>query len=303
MEKLKNAALALLLALFAAALLRYPAEAADAARQALALCLETVLPTLFPFFVLASLVVATGAAEGFSRALEPFMRPLFYLSGAGAGALALGLAGGYPVGARTVAELYRGGSLSKPEAERLLSFCNNAGPGFILGICGGVVLRSTRAGLYLYLVHVAAAVLTGVALRRCTLMECAASRPRHRMRKTPFAAAFPGAVRDSFAAVWSVCGFVALFAVVLRFVSLLLPGRVLLTGLLELTNGVLSLRADRGGFILCAVFLGWGGLSVHAQTLSVLDGTDLSPRLYFLGKATQAALSAPLALWVSRWLY
>lgn len=303
MEKLKNAALALLLVLFAAALVRYPNEAADAARQALTLCLETVLPSLFPFFVLASLVVASGAAEGLSRALEPFMRPLFYLSGAGAGALALGLAGGYPVGARTVAELYRGGALSKPEAERLLSFCNNAGPGFILGICGGAVLRSTRAGLYLYLVHVASAILTGVALRRCTVMECAAPRPSRRTRKTPLTAAFPNAVRDSFAAVWSVCGFVVLFAVVLRFVSLLLPGRVLLTGLLELTNGVLSLPADRGGFVLCAVFLSWGGLSVHAQTLSTLDGTDLSPRLYFLGKATQAALSAPLALWVSRWLY
>ena len=303
MDRMKNTALFLLLALFGAALAFYPAEASDAARQGLALCLQTVLPSLFPFFVLSSLLIASGAADGLSRTLEPFMRPLFYLSGAGAGALALGLAGGYPVGARTAAELYRRGALSKPEAERLLSFCNNSGPGFILGVCGGAVLHNPRAGAYLYLVHTASAVLTGVLLRRRTVMECAAARPRRRAQGKPLAAVFPAAVRDSFAASWSVCGFVVIFAVILRFVTLLLPGRVLLVGFIELTNGVLSLPAGRGGFVLCAVFLGWGGLSVHAQTLSVLDGTDLSPRLYFLGKATQAALSAPLALWVSRWLY
>lgn len=303
MEKVKNALLLLLLALFAAALVLFPAEASEAAREGLSLCLRTVLPSLFPFFVLSSLLIAAGGADALSHALEPVMRPMFYLSGAGASALALGLAGGYPVGARTVAELYRDGRLSKTEAERLLSFCNNAGPGFILGICGGAVLQSVRAGLYLYLVHVASAILTGVMLRRLTLPDYSAARARRGGKGKNLAIAFPAAVRDSFAAVWSVCGFVVLFAVVLRLVTIALPQRPLLTGFIELTNGVMGLRADRGGFVLCAVFLGWGGLSVHAQTLSVLDGTNLSSRLYFLGKATQAALSAPLALMVSNWLY
>lgn len=303
MEKLKNAALLLLLALFAAALLLYPAGAADAARQALALCLETVLPSLFPFFVLSSLLVSLGGADALGRALEPLMRPLFGLGGAGAAAFALGLVGGYPVGARTAAELYRGGALSRAEAERLLSFCSNAGPGFILGICGAAVLHSARAGAYLYLVHVASAVLTGVLLCRLSAAEPAPSPARGRAQAVRLAGAFPAAVRDSFAAAWSVCGFVVLFAVVMRPVSALLPGRALLAGMIELTNGVLALAPGRDGFVRCAVLLGWGGVSVHAQTLSVLDGTGLSPRRYFLGKAVQAALSAPLALLAAARLY
>lgn len=303
MEKAKNLSLIFLLALFAAALILYPAEASDAARQGLSLCLQTVLPSLFPFFVLSSLFIASGAADSLGRALAQFMRPLFLLSGDGAAALVLGLTGGYPVGARIAAELYRAGTLSKPEAERLLSFCNNAGPGFILGVCGGAVLQNARAGLYLYLVHVTSAVLTGVALRGLSTTERAASPLSRKKEATSLAAAFPAAVRDSFAAAWSVCGFVVLFAVALRFAALLFPGHVLLLGFIELTNAVLSLPPDRSGFVLCAVFLGWGGLSVHAQTLSVLDGTGLSARFYFLGKITQAALSAPLALWISSWLY
>ncbi len=303
MEKLKNAALALLLALFAAALLLYPAEAAEAARQGLALCLQTVLPSLFPFFVLSSLLVSSGGADALGHVLEPLMRPLFNLSGAGAAAFALGLVGGYPVGARTAAELYRSGALSRSEAERLLSFCSNAGPGFILGVCGAAVLQSARAGAYLYLVHVASAVLTGVLMRRLPGAERAPSPPRGSTQSVRPAAAFPNAVRDSFAAAWSVCGFVVLFAVIVRPVSALLPGRALPIGLLELTNGVLMLSPGQSGFVHCAVLLGWGGLSVHAQTLSVLDDTELSAKRYLLGKTMQAALSAPLAWIASEMLF
>lgn len=304
MERLKDASLFLLLGACAAGLVLFPAESAEAAREGLRLSLETVLPSLFPFFVLSSLAISSGVADQLAHALERFMRPLFSISGAGAGALILGLVGGYPVGARTTAELYRGGSLAKSEAERLLAFCNNAGPGFLLGICGGAVFQSARAGLYLYLVHVAAALLTGVALRRAGIAGAPASEPRRaKTARRRFAAAFPAAVKDSFLAVWSVCGFVVLFAVLLRFLTLLAPmgvdeGRAypLLLGLVELTNGVMALPNGRGGFVLCAALLAWGGLCVHAQTLSVLEDSGLSTKYYFAGKLLQAAFSVPLAL-------
>lgn len=315
LERLKTILFCLLLAAFAAALICFPGESAEAARQGLRLCFQSVLPSLFPFFVLSSLFTASSAADALAHALSPVMRPLFGLSGAGASALALGLVGGYPVGARTAAELRRTGALSPAEAEHLLGFCNNAGPGFILGVCGGTVFASPRAGVYLCLVHAAAAMLTGIALRRIAPAASAVRDNRAASSKAPRSSrrsvgAFPAVVRDAFAAVWSVCGFVVLFAVLLRLITLLLPDGAaaqwwypLLLGGVELTNGVAALPADRRGFVLCAVLLGWGGLSVHAQTLSVLEDTGLSARRYLLGKTLQAALSAPLALLAARWVF
>ncbi len=284
LETVKNVLLGALLALFAAALLCFPSEAAGAARGALALCFRSVLPSLFPFFVLSSLLVALGAADAFARVLRPVMRPLFGLSGAGALALALGLVGGYPVGARTTAELYRGGGLSKSEAETLLGFCNNAGPGFMLGVCGASALQNARAGAYLCLVHAAAALLAGPLLCRAPpapARGCAPERvpprPARVKRNVPRsrASAFTASVRDSFAAVWSVCGFIVIFAVILRFLTLLLPAGAenatwypLPLGAVELTSGVLAVAPDRGGFVLCAALLGWGGASVQAGAIS-----------------------------------
>ncbi|MFR0770562.1 MAG: hypothetical protein ACLSHO_14075 [Dysosmobacter sp.] len=73
--------------------------------------------------------------------------------------------GGYPIGARTAAELYASGDLTRQEAERLLTFCNNSNPVFLISVLGVGVFGSVRAGLWLWLIHVCAALLTGLLFR------------------------------------------------------------------------------------------------------------------------------------------
>ena len=107
-------------ALAASALVISPGEAINGAKDGLALCFNVIVPSLFPFFVLSSLVVDLGLAAYLGRAMEGLMRPLFRVSGSCAAAVALGFIGGYPVGARTALQLYQQGLCSKPEAERLL---------------------------------------------------------------------------------------------------------------------------------------------------------------------------------------
>ena len=48
------------------------------------------------------------------------------------------------------------------DGKPLLAFCNNAGPGFLLGVCGAGMFSSSRAGAALYLSHVAAALCAGL---------------------------------------------------------------------------------------------------------------------------------------------
>lgn len=263
------------------ALLLLPEVSAQAARDAMLLCAQTLIPSLFPFFVLSSLLIACGASELLSALLSPLMRPLFGLSGTGAAALALGLCGGYPVGARTAAELVENGALSQEEGERLLAFCNNAGPGFLLGVCGAGVFSSSRAlppvphGTY----------------------------PHKSAKAQHLSTAFPAAVQNALTGCLNVSAFVVFFTVLARLLLHFLPEAfasslpcALLLGFLELTSGVLSLPCSRAGFLACAALLGWGGMSVHCQTLSVLAATPLSARYYLKGKVLQALLSLLLAL-------
>lgn len=285
------------------ALLLESAESAQAARDALFLCAQTVIPSLFPFFVLSSLLISCGGSELLSFLFTPLMRPLFSLSGAGAAALALGLCGGYPVGARTAAELTASGALSREEGERLLAFCNNAGPGFLLGICGGAVFCSPRIGAALYLIHAAAALFTGIVfchtrppLTRGEMKHGAGAAQPHS------SSSFSAAVQSALAGILNVCAFVVFFSVLSHLLLRTLPTdlpplfRALLLGFLELTGGITALPNSRAGFLSCAVLLAWGGLSVHFQTFSALASSPLTAKYYLRGKLMQSLFSLLLAL-------
>ena len=279
-----------------ALLLLCSADAAQAVRDALALCAQSVIPALFPFFVVSSLFIDLGCAAVLGRSLAPIMHRLFGVSGAGGTAFLLGIIGGYPVGGRTAGELYRSGQCEREECERLLAFCNNAGPSFILGIAGLGCFGSVIVGAWLYLIHVGAAVMVGLLFR-------STSRQMGRPEKTEtprWADALIQAVRGGAMSMVNICAFVVFFLVILRLFSRftgIQHGAIL--GIVEMTNGILRLANDRRGFIWAAGLLGWGGLSVHCQTAAVLSGSGLSLKRYFIGKALQAAISMAAAWPVS----
>lgn len=106
-QRYRDLLLGLGLLLAAGALVLWPNQAMEAARSGLALCGNVIIPSLFPFFVLSSLVVELGMSRYLGRLLQPVMAPLFRVNGACAAALALGIVGGYPVGARTAISLYQ----------------------------------------------------------------------------------------------------------------------------------------------------------------------------------------------------
>ena len=108
------------------ALLLLPEISAQAARDAMLLCAQTLIPSLFPFFVLSSLLIACGASELLSALLSPLMRPLFGLSGAGAAALALGIGvQNFPEGAAVALPLRQAGK--------------KRGEAFLAGVLSGAV--------------------------------------------------------------------------------------------------------------------------------------------------------------------
>ena len=240
---------------------------------------------------------AAPAAAPKTRSLR---RPLL-VAAAIAAALLLGLIGGYPVGARTAAALVRQGALTPQEGGRLLTFCNNAGPAFAVGVAGGTVFSSGQIGVYLYLIHVAAALAAGLLL--CRRGSSSAAAPPPAPVRTGLAQRFLSAVTDAAAAMGRVCAFVVFFLVLLRLAETATgPWSAPAAGFMELTNGILRLTPDRGGFVLAAALLGWGGLSVHCQTAAVLGGSGISMRWYLPAKAMQGAVSAVLAAAVWSWV-
>lgn len=268
--------------------------AAAAAGEGLALCASSVIPALFPFLAVSSMLMSMGLGELLAAPLSGLMA-LYGLPGEAAAAPVLGLIGGYPTGARTAAGLYRDGVLTRSETEQLLAFCSNANPAFLITVLGVGIFGSVRVGVWLWIIHITAALTTGLLVGRHKGGASARAR-RSVFRAARFSDALVEGVRSALQGTLNVCAFVVFFRV------LALPLRrmggtagMILAGMTELFSAVSLLPAGRTGFIFAAGFAGWGGVSVLCQTAALLSGTGLSLRYHLRGKALQGILSAALA--------
>ncbi|ADU51050.1 sporulation integral membrane protein YlbJ [Thermaerobacter marianensis DSM 12885] len=147
------------------AMVVYPETAFSAAVAGLKVWWDIVFPALLPFFIGAQILMALGVVHFMGVMMEPFMRPLFNVPGAGAFVVAVGLASGYPLGAVITARMRQQGLLSKTEAERLMSFSNTADPLFMAGAVAVGMFGTAAVAGPIMAAHYIGALLTGLALR------------------------------------------------------------------------------------------------------------------------------------------
>lgn len=140
-------------------------EAFSAALEGLKIWWGIVFPSLLPFFVIAEILMGLGVVHFLGVLLEPLMRPVFKVPGVGSFALAMGLASGYPIGAKITSNLRRKKLCSKTEAERLLSFTCTANPSFMLGAVAVGMFHRADLGLLIAATHYLSSIIVGFLLR------------------------------------------------------------------------------------------------------------------------------------------
>ena len=72
---------------------------------------------------------------------------------------------GYPTGPKLIASLYNEGSITKVEGQRMLAFCNNSGPLFMIGTVGIGILGNPKAGYIIAISHLLGSLLLGIIFR------------------------------------------------------------------------------------------------------------------------------------------
>ena len=262
------------------------------AREGVELCICTVIPSLFPFLLLSSLLNASflGATGTLLRPLNKFCR----IPNGAEPLLLIGLLGGYPVGAKNIQAAFIGGQLSKSDSIRMLSFCNNAGPAFIFGFLSPIFDNKWLLVL-LWGIHILSALLTCLFLPGNPVGVC-----KPRPSKAPnITIAMESALKSSAL----ICGWVVIFRVLIGFFTRwflwMVPKevQVIFTGLLELTNGCAGLKeipSTTLRFILAELFLSFGGLCVLMQTAAV--SAPLPVCSYIKGKLIQTTISLFLSV-------
>jgi len=263
--------------------------ALQGAEEGIRLCVRCVIPSLFPLLVLSILLTQSLS---FPDKIGLLSRILGIPRGS-EGILLTGLIGGYPVGAQSIAIAHQNGSLSRRQGHRMLGFCSNAGPAFLFGMCGPLFTKPWIPWL-LWGIHILSALLTGFLLPEKDAGEAKVIPGK----SYPLSLIMNQAVKT----MGAICGWIVLMRIVLvilkRWILWLLPQhiQVFITACLEIANGCQALEQipDEGNrFLLCAWMLGFGGLCVWMQTVSVVG--ELGTGMYVPGKLIQGSLSGILA--------
>lgn len=241
-----------------------------AGQDGLHLIATAVLPVLFPFFVLTTLILNLTAST------RPWLVTL------------LAYCSGYPNGARLTQNLYRQQKIDLTQAQHLCIITSTPSPIFVIATAGTVFLHDTKLGCVIFLCSIIAAMLNGFLWKQ----------RRHKANTTPlpptphttqpprFFQAFSDALASSTTAIVNVCGVVLFFYICARLCHL----PPVLAGLLEMTTGVAATTNP----LLIQFFVSFGGLSVAMQQQIFMQSFQIKFPTYLAYKTTHGILACAL---------
>lgn len=304
-----------------------PTVSINSAKEGLDLWFNILVPSLFPFFILSELLISLKFVDFFGNLLKPIIKPVFNVPGQGAFPLIMSVMSGYPVGIKLTSRLREENIITREEGNRLICFVSTSGPLFILGAVLIGMLNSPKLGPLLILPHYLGAITLGLLFSKIKQKSRNGNTKKDVFKKNNFynnldnlsttkpsiGLLISKSIKDSIDSILLIGGFVIIYSVVIEllfiskaFNSVILVGtnfldiqpdlmKGIIAGIIELTTGCKRIAASNLNIIIkilvCNFLIGWGGLSIHSQSISFISLTDLNSYLYLFSKFLHGILS------------
>jgi len=291
-------------------LLRNPIIVLESVLSSLRLCGTLLIPSLFPLMAASDIAVESGAIEKITKPFSSVTSKILGVKKEAAAPYFLGLVGGYTTSVGSALSLYRSGRISKDDCERMIALSSLPSLSFLTSFVGSGVFDNTTVGWILWITTVLSTLILGAITQKRNKKECCRPNPKD-INPLPINRLSPSkilvnAISHSASAMLLICACVVFFSTLIAALSFPLeslgvPDNIqrLILGSLEITNGVeqcISIDSLQGRASACALLIGWSGLSVHFQIITLCDGYELSFKKYFLFKALQGMICVIITL-------
>lgn len=259
-----------------------------------------LFPSIFPFFVLASLLLNLGLADKISRKINFVIKRIFHIEGISSFIVVISIISGFPSGSKYISDCYKKGLISKKTANYLLTFTHFGNPLFILGTCG-IVLNNITIAYKILIINIVANIILGIILRP---KEVISSNYTLKNEKLSFMEALPNAINDAIKLLLFMLGSITFFMFFSKLITSTLHLNnfysVITTGILDLTSGIsmvntLNISSYLQGLIVLS-FITFGSLSVHLQVINNIKEQDLSYKYFFMGRIIETSLALVIYL-------
>ncbi len=239
--------------------LHYAPIVIKGAAYGLTLWYQDVVPCLFPFMILTSLLSKHILKGG--RFLAIFC----------------GFICGYPLGAKMAADLYKKNQLSASEMQLIAGFCNLSSPMFLVGYAklGNMTYIIYLTAIFFLLIGYGYLYWRGELIHSYTKNE---ELPTYHFEEIAL---------DCCRILLTIGIYIIIFSIISALITEIFHSNLFLSALMEITTGTYAVM-QTNNLALTAGTCVFGGLCGVAQTKSVMNGCPFSILKYLFCKILHA---------------
>ena len=274
-------------------LLRFPDAAGKGVVSGIELCLYSLVPSMLPFMFLVTFMFESGIIEKTGNIMPSVTRRIFGLPGVCGPVIFLSMVGGLPLGAKMADDLFIKGYITEKQGQRMLFYCINPGPSFVIVTVGYYMLGSVTVGTLLYFSSVISSLIIGVLSQFVWSDAVSVKRFYSVSVEKDLRTALVDSVSISVRKMMNVCAWVVLFSCFIQLVELIPVDentKHFLYAIAEITNGC-RMNAGKYPLPLIAGIIGFSGLCAHLQIMPSVVRLKLRLKYFMSARILNAAIS------------
>ncbi len=256
---------------------------------------NSLIPSIFPFLLLSNLLIEYGFVNFISIIFGPLFSRIYNLPPKASFAIIGSIFTGFPTGAKYIKDLLNNKSISLEDANHLITFTSYSNPIFVISVIGEGLLKSKKIGIIIFIIHLITGLIIGVLFKNKKKNDY--SQNQSNLNNNSFINNLINSINDSFHILINMLGIIIFFSIIMQVIdSLIVESFIscLFNGILEVTSSIINISKSNYSLKLKAsiigFFISFNGLSVHFQIKSIIEGTQIKYRKYFVARILQSLL-------------
>lgn len=296
---MKNKLLELVIVVIFLSLLITPNIITTEILEALKVFINTLFPSIFPFFLVSDLLISYNFPNTLNRYLKEVTKKIFHVEGASSFVIIMSMLSGFPSGAKYIKTLLDKNLINIDEANYLIIFTHFANPLFVLTVTKGLFKNTQLSYIILICMYLSNLIL-GFIIRP---KQVKSNKKSLETLKIPnFSTNLTSSIISSLKLLAIILGNTCFFYIVTGLIMKLFHHNQLITilinGFFDITRGITSLT-NLSGFtilksILILTFLAFGGININMQVASIISNSNIKYSNFLIGRICQCAISITL---------
>lgn len=262
----------------------------------LELWVNNLIPSIFPFLLFANLFRNYGIIDILNNFFGPIIQKIYNLPKEASFPIIMSMFSGFPTGSKYVKDLLNNKEITENEANCLITFTNYSNPLFVISIIGETLLGNKRIGIIIYIIHIITGLIIGLLFKNRNLLKSKKTNI-NKSNKEKLMPILVKSIKEIFEILLNVLGIMLFFNIIITILNKILKETILTTiikSIIEITSGInliskLNINIRIKASIIGAL-LSFSGLSVHFQTKSIIEGSNIKYNRYLYARIFHSLL-------------